>query len=97
MIKELENRLSIMKQEQIKSYFSVIGKSLGLQGSVQQIQGQHLGSMVVELVPSDIRRTSVSTLINLWKKTLNRPAGLESLTMRSRTCTLLKIYKHNIK
>ena len=86
MIRELENSLmEVDTNNEVKTYFSVIGKSLGLQGSVQQIQGQHLGSMVVELMPSDIRQTSASTLINLWKKTLNRPAGLESLTMRSRT------------
>ena len=86
MIKELESSLlAVDSNNEVKTYFSVIGKSLGLRGSVQQIEGQHLGAMVVELIPSDIRKTSVNSLMSLWKKSLNKPAGLESLTMSSKS------------
>jgi len=86
MIKELESSLlAVDSNNEVKTYFSVIGKSLGLRGSVQQIEGQHLGAMVVELIPSDIRKTSVNSLMSLWKKSLNKPAGLESLTMASKS------------
>ena len=86
MIKELESSLlAVDTNNEVKTYFSVIGKSLGLRGSVQQIEGQHLGAMVVELIPSDIRKTSVNSLMSLWKKSLNKPAGLESLTMSSKS------------
>ena len=85
MIKELEKSLiEVDINNEVQTYFSVIGKSLGLPGSVQQIQGQHLGAMVVELVASDARKTQVSDLMRLWKKKLNRPPGLESLTMSSK-------------
>ena len=85
MIKELEKSLiEVDINNEVQTYFSVIGKSLGLPGSVQQIQGQHLGAMVVELVSSDARKTQVSDLMRLWKKKLNRPPGLESLTMSSK-------------
>ena len=85
MIKELEKSLiEVDINNEVQTYFSVIGKSLGLPGSVQQIQGQHLGAMVVELVASDARNTQVSDLMRLWKKKLNRPPGLESLTMSSK-------------
>ena len=85
MIQELEKSLiEVDTNNEVKTYFSVIGKSLGLPGSVQQIQGQHLGAMVVELITSDSRKTQVSDLMSLWKKELNRPAGLESLTMSSK-------------
>ena len=86
MIKELESSLlAVDSNNEVKTYFSVIGKSLGLRGSVQQIEGQHLGAMVVELIPSDIRKTSVNSLMSLWKQSLNKPAGLESLTMSSKS------------
>ena len=85
MIKELEKSLiEVDINNEVQTYFSVIGKSLGLPGSVQQIQGQHLGAMVVELVASDARKTQVSDLMRSWKKKLNRPPGLESLTMSSK-------------
>ena len=38
--------------KEVKTYFSVVGRSLGVPGC-KQIQGQHMGSMIVELLPSD--------------------------------------------
>ena len=85
MISELEKSLlEVDHNKEVKTYFSIIGKSLGLPGSVQQIQGQHLGAMVVELVSSDSRITEVSDLIILWKKNISKPAGLESMTISSK-------------
>ena len=73
MITELEKSLlEVDHNKEVKTYFSIIGKSLGLPGSVQQIQGQHIGAMVVELVSSDSRITEVSDLIIRWKKNINK-------------------------
>ena len=85
MITELEKSLlEVDHNKEVKTYFSIIGKSLGLPGSVQQIQGQHIGAMVVELVSSDSRITEVSDLIIRWKKNINKLAGLESMTISSK-------------
>jgi len=61
-----------------------VGRSLGLPGSVNQIQGQHMGSMIVELQPSDKRITRVDNLIKLWRKNLNQVVGLEALSITSK-------------
>ena len=85
MIVELEKSLiEVDHKKEVKTHFSIIGKSLGLPGSVQQIQGQHIGAMVVELVSTDIRKTQVSDLINLWKNNIEKPAGLEYITISSK-------------
>lgn len=85
MITELEKSLlEVDNNKEVKTYFSIIGKSLGLPGSVQQIQGQHIGAMAVELVSSDSRITEVSDLIVRWKKNINKLAGLESMTISSK-------------
>ena len=85
MILELEKSLiEVDHNKEVKTHFSIIGKSLGLPGSVQQIQGQHIGAMVVELVSTDIRKTQVSDLINLWKNNIEKPAGLEYITISSK-------------
>ena len=85
MITELEKSLlEVDHNKEVKTYFSIIGKSLGLPGSVQQIQGQHIGAMVLELVSSDSRLTDVSDLIIRWKKNINKLAGLESMTISSK-------------
>lgn len=85
MVLELEESLNeVDRYREVKTHFSIIGKSLGLPGSIQQIQGQHLGAMVVELIGSDVRKTKVSDLINLWKNNIDKPAGLESIVISSK-------------
>jgi len=85
MISELERSLKVSDHHnEVKTYFSIIGKSLGLPGSVQQIQGQHLGAMVVELISSDKRDTKISKLISLWKNNIEKPAGLETISISSK-------------
>ncbi len=85
MIVELERSLNkVDYNNEVQTHFSIIGKSLGIPGSVQQIKGQHIGAMVVELVSSDKRNTEISNLINLWKKNIIKPAGLESITISSK-------------
>ena len=85
MIFNLESSLSKADiNKEVKTYFSVVGRSLGLPGSVNQIQGQHMGSMIVELQPSDKRITRVDNLIKLWRKNLNQVVGLEALSITSK-------------
>tara|TARA_Y100001970_G_scaffold67375_1_gene85890 strand:- start:2123 stop:5176 length:3054 start_codon:yes stop_codon:yes gene_type:complete len=85
MIAELERALKEAdNNNEVQTHFSIIGRSLGLPGSVQQIQGQHIGAMVVELVSSDKRITEISNLINIWKNNIVKPAGLESMTISSK-------------
>tara|TARA_Y100001936_G_C16093385_1_gene688921 strand:- start:7633 stop:10728 length:3096 start_codon:yes stop_codon:yes gene_type:complete len=85
MILNLEKSLSKADvNKEVKTYFSVVGRSLGLPGSVNQIQGQHMGSMIVELLPSDKRITRVDSLISLWRKNLDKVAGLEALSIISK-------------
>jgi len=85
MIQELERSLykSDLNKE-VKIHFSVIGRTLGLPGSVNQIQGQHMGAMIVELLSSDKRITKANNLIKLWRKNLQKIPGLESLSITSK-------------
>ena len=85
MIIELERSLAKADDnKEVKTFFSVVGRSLGIPGSVNQIQGQHMGSMIVELVASDKRITRVEDLIASWRKNLNELPGLESLSITSK-------------
>lgn len=85
MIFNLENSLSIADvNKEVKNYFSVVGRSLGLPGSANYIQGQHMGSMIVELIASDKRITNVDNLIKLWRKNIEGIPGLESLSITSK-------------
>ena len=85
MIFNLENSLSIADvNKEVKNYFSVVGRSLGLPGSANYIQGQHMGSMIVELITSDKRITNVDNLIKLWRENIEKIPGLESLSITSK-------------
>jgi len=85
MIFNLENSLSKADvNKEVKNYFSVVGRSLGLPGSVNYIQGQHMGAMIVELISSDKRITNIDNLTKLWRQNIEKIPGLESLSITSK-------------
>ncbi|MGB1951600.1 MAG: efflux RND transporter permease subunit [Marinobacter sp.] len=58
------------------------GSAQGAEGSSRA--GDELGSMMVELVPSDRRNVRNPTFITEWRDRLNLPAGLDSLNISER-------------
>ncbi|MGD8307821.1 MAG: efflux RND transporter permease subunit [Chromatiales bacterium] len=49
-----------------------------------QARGDHLGSMMVELVEPDARDVRNEELIRAWRQRIHEPAGMESFTITSR-------------
>lgn len=58
------------------------GATLGAEGSSRT--GDELGSMMIELVPSDRRGVRNPEFINEWRSRLVLPAGLDNLTISER-------------
>lgn len=58
------------------------GTSQGAEGTTRT--GDELGSIMVELVPSDRRPVRNPEFITTWRDHLNRPAGLDNLTISER-------------
>ncbi|MDX1457480.1 MAG: efflux RND transporter permease subunit [Marinobacter sp.] len=58
------------------------GTSQGAEGTTRT--GDELGSIMVELVPSDRRSVRNPEFITAWRDRLNRPAGLDNLTISER-------------
>ncbi|MBL3558657.1 MULTISPECIES: efflux RND transporter permease subunit [Marinobacter] len=58
------------------------GTSQGAEGTTRT--GDELGSIMVELVPSDRRSVRNPEFIMAWRDRLNRPAGLDNLTISER-------------
>lgn len=58
------------------------GTSQGAEGTTRT--GDELGSIMVELVPSDRRPVRNPEFITAWRDRLNRPAGLDNLTISER-------------
>lgn len=58
------------------------GTSQGAEGTTRT--GDELGSIMVELVPSDQRSVRNPEFITAWRDRLNRPAGLDNLTISER-------------
>ncbi|MDK8462146.1 efflux RND transporter permease subunit [Marinobacter sp. SS13-12] len=58
------------------------GTSQGAEGTTRT--GDELGSIMVELVPSDRRTIRNPEFITAWRDRLNRPAGLDNLTISER-------------
>ncbi|WP_336367566.1 efflux RND transporter permease subunit [Marinobacter sp. C2H3] len=58
------------------------GATLGAEGSSRN--GDELGSILVELVPSDQRRVRNPEFIQAWRNRLTLPAGLDSLNISER-------------
>ncbi len=82
---QLEKRLietdkKLADQQLVTSYQLMHSANLGNDGLIQS-QGDHLGAMVLELLPPDRRDVRNSQLIKAWKKSLNVPVGLDQLTV----------------
>ncbi len=63
---------------------AVARDGIGLQSRRAGERGEQLGSMLVELVPSDERDVRNEQLIEAWQANLKMPAGIESFAIVSR-------------
>ncbi len=63
---------------------AVARDGIGLQSRRAGERGEQLGSMLVELVPSDERDVRNEQLIEAWQANLKMPAGVESFAIVSR-------------
>ncbi|RMJ02719.1 putative efflux pump membrane transporter TtgB [Marinobacter litoralis] len=66
----------------IQHAVTTYGATLGAEGSSRS--GDELGSMLVELVPSDRRSVRNPEFIREWRSRLNLPAGLDALNINER-------------
>jgi multidrug efflux pump subunit AcrB len=90
MIRELERALHAADAKLaggdsvVRLAVAKIGVPVGVRGAAQQPNGDHLGGMLVELVPSDRRRVRTAALIEAWRAEVEALPGLEVLTIRGR-------------
>ncbi|MDM7323231.1 MAG: efflux RND transporter permease subunit [Gammaproteobacteria bacterium] len=61
-----------------------LGSTVAAAGTGASATGDQLGSMIVEMVPSERRQVRNETFLNAWRANVRMPAGLESLTLTSR-------------
>ncbi|MEF3192860.1 MAG: efflux RND transporter permease subunit [Halothiobacillaceae bacterium] len=87
-LRELERSLRQTEQELggklVQVAITRLGATIGAGGTNTSAVGDQLGSMIVEMVPSERREVRNETFINTWRKNIRMPAGLESLTLTSR-------------
>ena len=83
--KDLENSLkSIDKDNIVKNTYTTIGKPIwGSRDSTKE-EGDHIGGMIIELVPSEKRDVRTKDLIDSWKKLIPPREGLRSLIIKER-------------
>lgn len=72
---ELEDSLARTEEE--------LGEPL-VQTAISGTKGDQLGSMLVELVPPDDRRTRNAEFIRTWKQNTSLPPGMENFSISSR-------------
>ncbi len=79
---QIESRLS-PKAPLVRTALQIHGRALTGMGLLQQ-QGDHLGAMVVELIPSEERSARSWEVIQAWRKALPKAAGLDALIIMAR-------------
>jgi len=88
MVGELERSLAATNEglggKVVRFGLAKIGVPVGGQGAAQQSKGDHIGGMVVELLPSERRDVRTVELIGAWREAIVDQPGLESLTIRER-------------
>lgn len=67
----------------VSTHFSRHSSGLSAKGRVEHT-GDHLGSLTVELLQPDERNVRNNQFIKAWKERIQRPPGLDSLTITSR-------------
>ncbi|MFZ5580456.1 MAG: efflux RND transporter permease subunit [Pseudomonadota bacterium] len=61
-----------------------LGATLSAAGAGSAAKGDQLGSLIVEMVPSEQREVRNEAFLKAWRDNVRMPAGLESLTLTSR-------------
>ncbi|MFZ5467760.1 MAG: efflux RND transporter permease subunit, partial [Pseudomonadota bacterium] len=87
-LRELERSLRETEDELggqlVRTAVTRLGSTVSAAGSGAAAAGDQLGSMIVEMVPSEQRDVRNETFLNAWRENVRMPAGLESLTLTSR-------------
>ncbi|MDP6951427.1 MAG: efflux RND transporter permease subunit, partial [Alphaproteobacteria bacterium] len=88
MVGELERSLAAADEglggNVVRFGLAKIGLPVGAQDAAQYAKGDHIGGMVVELVPSERRDVRTGDFITAWRSGITDQPGLESLTIRER-------------
>jgi len=67
----------------VRTAIRIHGRALSGSGALQQ-QGDHLGAMVVELIPSERRAVRSWQVIEAWRRAVPQAAGLDNLILMAR-------------
>jgi multidrug efflux pump subunit AcrB len=79
---ELRNTIADLDEPVVTTYYRRHSKTVG---RGRAISGERVGSMYVELLSSDQRRTDNPTFIQNWRSRITLPPGVESFQITSRT------------
>jgi len=82
-----ETDKAMSEQALVATHYSRQNSGLSDKGRTEQT-GNHLGSMVVELIESDRRNVRNVDFIKEWKKRIKQPSGLDTMTITSRRAGL---------
>jgi multidrug efflux pump subunit AcrB len=87
-LRELERSLRETEQQLggrlVQIAVTRLGSTVAAAGTGASATGDQLGSMIVEMIPSEQREVRNETFLNAWRANIRMPAGLESLTLTSR-------------
>jgi len=87
---ELERSLNLTEaqlggdQALVQVAVARLGSTISVAGSGSAASGDQLGSLIVEMVPSEQREVRNETFLKAWRENVRMPAGLESLTLTAR-------------
>ena len=79
--KELKNTIDDYDEQVVSTYYVIRGSS---SGRGRAINGERIGSIYVELLSSDQRKTDNRSFIKNWNSRIVTPAGIDSFTITSR-------------
>ena len=79
-----QNDANLSEQELVLTKITRHGTGISNKGRTEQ-QGDHLGSMTIELQQPDERTVRNTDFIRSWKQLIERPPGLDVLTITSRS------------
>lgn len=79
----LETDAALSDKKLVLTHFSRHNSGLASKGKVEHT-GDHLGSITIELLQPDERDVRNKKFIKAWKKRIQHPPGLDSLTITSR-------------
>jgi multidrug efflux pump subunit AcrB len=79
---ELRNTIAEIDETVVSTYYRLHSSSVG---RGRAITGERIGSLYVELLSSDQRRTDNVSFIKNWRSRITVPAGIESFQITSRS------------